>query len=142
MDDLQKMLQDVARYLASQAEVAAAYVFGSVAKGTVRQNSDVDVAVLFAAGLSREKRFELRLELAGELEDIVRRPVDLIDMQEAPLFLQHQVRRFGRLIVDKDRNGRIAYEVKSRREYFDFQYILDRRNNAMIAKLGGKLHGK
>ena len=42
----------------SKSGIEVAYLFGSVAKGKARSQSDVDVAALFSAGLSREERLD------------------------------------------------------------------------------------
>lgn len=60
-------------------EVSAAYLFGSVAKGRYHRNSDIDIAVLFIPGLSKTKRFDLRLDISGKLEDIAGWPVDVVN---------------------------------------------------------------
>ncbi|MGQ9498664.1 MAG: type VII toxin-antitoxin system MntA family adenylyltransferase antitoxin [Desulfotomaculales bacterium] len=131
------LVEAVSRYLAGQPDVTAAYVFGSVARGRHRPDSDLDVAVLFAPGTGDKlARFDRRLELEIALEKIVRRPVQVVDLAAAPLFLQHQVRKYGRLVVDKDRARRISFEVGSRRRYFDMQRVYRRRAAALYRKLG------
>jgi len=46
------------------------------------------------------------------------------------------VRKYGRLVVDKDRARRISFEVGSRRRYFDMQCVYRRRAAALFRKLG------
>ncbi|MEW5762028.1 MAG: nucleotidyltransferase domain-containing protein [Bacillota bacterium] len=131
------LVEAAGRYLAAQPDVTAAYVFGSVAQGRCRSGSDLDVAVLFAPGTEdRLARFDRRLELEIALEKIVHRPVQVVDLAAAPLFLQHQVRKYGRLIVDKDPARRISFEIGSRRRYFDMQRVYRRRAAALFRKLG------
>jgi len=132
---MEQLIQVITEYLSRQPAVSAAYLFGSTAKGTARPDSDIDIAVLFAAGIGKEECFDQRLGIAGALEDITGKRIDIVDLQHSPLFLQHQVRKYGRLILEKDRQYRIDYEVRSRREYYDFQYILERRNNALLGRL-------
>lgn len=70
----------------------AIYLFGSQATGDAIATSDVDLAVLV-----RGKIEPLRLwELAGELADIVHRPVDLVDLRAASTVMQHQIVSKGR----------------------------------------------
>ncbi|MTV50536.1 nucleotidyltransferase domain-containing protein [Heliobacillus mobilis] len=129
---MEKVIEEVKNVLYQEQTVSSAYLFGSIAKGRYRADSDLDIAVLFVPGLNKLKRFELRLELMGLLEEICQRRVDLIDLLEAPLFLQHQVRKYGKLIVEKDHAYRVRYEVQSRREYFDLQPVLERRQRALL----------
>jgi hypothetical protein len=55
------------------------------------------------------------------------------------LLLQHQVRRFGYLLFEKDHTYRVNFDVKSRREFFDFLPRLEKRNRQIINKV---LEGK
>jgi predicted nucleotidyltransferase len=70
----------------------AVYLFGSQASGEATHASDVDLAVLVAGPLE-----PLHLwKLAGELADIVHRPVDLIDLRSASTVMQYQIIISGR----------------------------------------------
>lgn len=124
-------------YLASQTDIAAAYLFGSLAKGTFRPGSDIDIAVLFVPGhLDKISRFNRRISLEIALTDLVHRSVHVVDLEEASPPLQYQVRKYGRLLVDKDKNYRVNFEVRSRRDYFDLQYFYRLQKEAMFKKLG------
>lgn len=60
------------------------YLFGSAAKGTMRDDSDVDLAV---SGLPPEKFFKA-LSVASRLLD---RPVHLIDLDEVTPFTRYLI---------------------------------------------------
>jgi predicted nucleotidyltransferase len=79
---------------ASAPEVAAAYLFGSVARGEGRPGSDVDVGVIMAKGVPRSFE-EFPMDLEGDLERALGRPVDLIVMNGAPVDLIHRILRDG-----------------------------------------------
>jgi Predicted nucleotidyltransferases len=135
-------LSQIIEYLHNHDKVSAAWLFGSVAAGKSGISSDIDIAVLFIPGLSKYERFDLKLYLAGELTPLAERDVDVVDMQSAPLYLQHQVRRTGRLIVEKDHTYRIEFDVHSRREYFDLVPVLELRDQRLIQRaIGGKHDG-
>ena len=102
--------------------VVCAYLFGSVARGEARPQSDIDVAVLF------EKPPAPRLDagpldLEGALERALCRPVQLVVLNRAPADLVHRVLRDGRVVLDRDRAARIRFEVDKRNEYFDLEPI-------------------
>lgn len=139
---MKNSLSKITEYLCNHPNVSAAWLFGSAAAGKSRKDSDIDIAVLFVPGLSKHERFDLRLCLAGEMTRLARRDVDIVDMQSAPLYLQHQVRKTGRLIMEKNHIYRVAFDVRSRREYFDLVPVLELRNRILIQKaLGGKQDG-
>jgi predicted nucleotidyltransferase len=96
----------------------AVYLFGSLARGTSTDASDVDVGVLF--GERQPATLEgLHLTLEGDLEKLIGRTVQLVVLDGAPVDLVHRVLRDGRLLLDRDPSRRIAFEVKARNEYFD-----------------------
>lgn len=105
--------------------LAAAYLFGSEARGTARTGSDVDVAVLFSAAPPKGLA-GLSFGLQGELERRLRRSVDLVVLNRAPADLVHRVLRDGLLVAERDRSHRIRFEVAKRNEYFDLLPFLRR----------------
>jgi uncharacterized protein len=102
--------------------VAAVYLFGSTARGDAHADSDVDVAVLFE--VTPPHTLHGRFALGSELERALGRPVDLIVMNDAPVDLRIRVLRDGELLVDRNKSMRIASEVRTRNEYFDFEPVL------------------
>ena len=108
---------------AAAADVAAAWLFGSFARGDARADSDVDVAVLY--GHTPAATFEaLPLRLEGEIERLLRRTTQVVVMNSAPADLRARVLRDGVLLVDRDPSLRIRFEVRTRNEWFDIQPIL------------------
>jgi predicted nucleotidyltransferase len=106
-------------------DVVAAYLYGSVARGTPRPTSDVDVAVLYP-GEPPATLAGLPLDLEVELERLLGAPVQVVVLNRAPVDLIHRVLRDGALLVDRDPATRIRFEVKARNEFFDLQPILAR----------------
>ena len=111
--------------LAAHGDVVAAYLFGSVARGTAKRGSDVDVAVLLRADPPRTVD-GLRLGLEGELERALGLPAQLVVLNRAPSDLTHRVLRDGILLLDRDPSARIRFEVDTRNRYFDLQPFLRR----------------
>ena len=105
--------------------MAAAYLFGSVARGTATPTSDVDVAILFSADPPRTID-GLHLGLEGELERGLGLPVQLVVLNRAPCDLIHRVLRDGVLLLDRDPSARIRFEVDARNRYFDLQPFVRR----------------
>ena len=112
-------LRDV---LKAEEDIVAAYLYGSVARGTQRHDSDVDLALLLESDPPDTLR-SLRLDLAMRIEERTGRPVQIGILNRAPCDLAHRVRRDGRILIDRDRRRRVAWEVKSRNEYFDMKPI-------------------
>ena len=105
------------------ADVAAAWLYGSIARGDARADSDVDVAVLFRH--TPAPTFDaLPLRLEGEIERLLRRTTQVVVMNGAPADLRARVLRDGVLLFDLDPSLRIRFEVRTRNEWFDIQPIL------------------
>ncbi|HEX6902427.1 MAG TPA: nucleotidyltransferase domain-containing protein [Thermoanaerobaculia bacterium] len=108
-------------YLGSHAEregIAAAWLFGSVARGTQRSGSDVDVGVLYSEDPPATLE-GLGFELQDELEGALRLPVQIVVLNRAPVDLIIRVLRDGKLLVERNRSKRVRFEVRSRNEYWD-----------------------
>ncbi len=101
----------------------AVYLFGSVARGTAHPGSDVDIGVLYQAlppATLLGQPFSDEADLAEQLA----RPVQVIVMNRAPVDLVHRIMRDGILVLEQDKSRRIAFEVRSRNEYFDLLPML------------------
>src|SRR5438132_4872778 len=104
----------VARFLRSRPEVQAAYIFGSVATGRARRDSDIDVGVLVSDKVMRRDPFQYRLELMTDLMSILKRDdVDLILLNEAPPLLAHRVLKNGKLIFERSTSARVVMRLMS-----------------------------
>lgn len=109
--------------LSGRPDVAAAYLFGSLARDTPRDDSDVDVGVLFATH-PRSTLDAGPLDLEADLERRLDRRVQVVVLNTAPADLRIRVLRAERLIVDRNPSARIRFEVGTRNEYFDLEPIL------------------
>ncbi len=112
-------------FAAQPGGIIAAYLFGSVARGTAGARSDVDVAVLYPAALPATLE-GLPLDLEGRIGQLLGRPVQVIVLNTAPVGLVHRVLRDGVLVLDSAKSARIRFEVRARNEFFDLQPILAR----------------
>jgi predicted nucleotidyltransferase len=123
-------------FAADAAGVVAVYLFGSVARGTAGERSDVDVAVLLAQDPPATLE-GLLLGLEARLERELETPVQVVVMNTAPPDLIHRILRDGRLVIERDRSARIRFEVDARNRYFDLQPFVARyRRRAPTAPSG------
>lgn len=125
--------QTLREFFASGAHgIIAAYLFGSVARGTAGSQSDVDVAVLYA--VTPPATLEgLPLDLERELGHVVGRPVQVLVLNTAPVGLVHRVLRDGVLVLDSAKSARIRFEVRARNEFFDLQPIVAQYRHRALA---------
>jgi predicted nucleotidyltransferase len=104
-------------------DIAAVYLFGSVARGEARPSSDVDVGVLYRTAPPRTLE-AVPAKMETDLTRALGRPVEVVVLDWAPVDLVHRVLRDGVLVLDRDRSRRIAFEVRARNVYWDIQPIL------------------
>ena len=104
-------------------DVIAAWLFGSVARGDARPDSDIDVALLTGRTEPPRTIEDLPLDLEADLSAVLGCTVQIVVLDRAPCDLIHRVLRDGRLLVDRDRGRRIRFEVDARNRYFDMQLI-------------------
>jgi predicted nucleotidyltransferase len=111
--------------LGKQRQVMFAYLHGSVL--TKNNPRDIDIAVYLYPKifdqLSRNGEISLSfaIPLEIDLEELLKRKVDVQVLNRAPLSFRYRLISDGILIVDKDSNLRSDFEYLSRVEYFDFK---------------------
>lgn len=116
-------------------EAMAVYLFGSVASGDARPESDVDLAVLNDGPLDPVFVWDVACDLAN----IVDAHVDLVDLRTASTVLQHQIVTKGRRLWARDAGADI-YEAFILSE----KTALDERNAGLYADIlrEGRVYGR
>jgi predicted nucleotidyltransferase len=107
-------------------EIAAVYLFGSVARGTDVDGSDLDLGLLFGPDAPVDESHRLLGDLAAQLESAAGgRPIDLVVLNaQGPVFC-HEVILEGRLIYESDRERRIDFESDTIIHALDFRPTLE-----------------
>jgi len=122
--------------LLTDDRIAALYLFGSHAYGVGRPASDIDIGVLLSAGVKRDEYFSLRLHYIGRCMDLLGTDkVDLVVLNAAPLTLAYEVMTRGRLLYERSREERVAFEADRVGKYLDFKPFLDVQVHATKAHL-------
>lgn len=126
MAKIDEDIKRVAQYFRGRREVCALYIFGSAAKGALRADSDIDVAVLVDEAKPGKKNFErLKREYYAASPDFSLRAVDIVVLNTAPVYLKYRILKTGTLLFEKDRKQRVAFTAKALTEYLDFKHIED-----------------
>jgi predicted nucleotidyltransferase len=114
-------------HILKKQNVVFAYLFGSQAKGTAGRLSDTDVAVFFDDRIPRNEHFDARLEVLGELTDLLKTDnIDVAVLNDAPPLLAHRILKEGVLIFSDNDKVRLAYEVRAVLKYLDWSSFLDK----------------
>jgi predicted nucleotidyltransferase len=113
----EKIIQKIiSRLFEQHDEILTVYIFGSFI--SARYFSDIDIGIIAAIDLSKPLEFELELE--NRLEKVIKYPVDVRILNQAPLSFAQNVFRSGRVIIDKNPNLRADFEGRILKQYFDF----------------------
>jgi uncharacterized protein len=101
-DELATHITAIQQVLGAFDFIKLALLFGSVAKGTARADSDLDIAVEGLEPLSAQQRIALIEQLASATG----RPVDLIDLKTVTQPLLNQIMQTGvRVVGSSDRHA-------------------------------------
>lgn len=105
---------ELVRYMRqSVPSLIALYRFGSQAKGGVRPESDVDLALLAREPIPSMRQFEMAQELATQLHC----DVDLVDLRTVSTVMRMQVLSAGVCLDASDEPARREFEMYAYADY-------------------------
>jgi len=103
-------------------KIDMAFLYGSWAYGFPREDSDVDMAILFQEGIEREDRFDKVTTISLELTEILRKEVSVLSIEEEfpkpVLYYNAIVRGIGVFLRDFTRY--VDLKLSAIREMEDF----------------------
>jgi predicted nucleotidyltransferase len=145
MLNLDKIIPELHNFFARQADVVLAYIYGSYATVQAREDSDLDIAILYREDIAPGEQVRLSLRYANEIRKLTRASVE-IDIRElnlAPADFKMQVIKPRQCLYAVDGRERVRFEAEVIIEYLDFKPVLDLYYNTMLQNLseGNTLYG-
>lgn len=122
----------------ARAGVVLCYLHGSVAKGTAREDSDVDVAVLFEH-LPKDTIKATAVVVAALEGFVPERELDIAILNEADPLLVQTVASRGMLLYGRSADDRLQLEFCALREYEASRRVVDLGRRLALARVGLKL---
>lgn len=105
--------------------ISLIYIFGSFAKETNRDNSDIDIAVL----LNGDIDVYSKLNIFGALVDIFKiENIDLVILNNANEVLKFQVIKYGKIIYMESLYTKVMFESRTMSEYMDKEHFRNTQN--------------
>jgi len=103
-----KMLELLKGYFSRRKDIVFAFLFGSAAKGKIRREGDVDIAVYFWPEKDIEwevlnKTYKGESRIGLDLERLLKKEVDLVVLNRTRAVLADEIVRKGKPIIIKDR---------------------------------------
>lgn len=115
-----------------------AYLFGSVAQGRERADSDLDVAVQFGDPIAPERYGELRVQILTDLVGLTHTDdVDLVVLDDASPLLAFKVIDTGRLFLG-ERLQQVRFEVRTIQRYIDTAPLRRKLEAALCARVASQ----
>ena len=131
MHDLKQLKNTLHNVLRSFPEVEAAFLFGSVAEGRAREGSDIDLALVPADNLLKERK----LELLAAMTEAGLDNLDLVILDIEDPVLRYEAIRQNCLVYAREGFDRGGYYSRGMREYFDIEPILAVQREAYKKRL-------
>jgi predicted nucleotidyltransferase len=131
-------VETIIKVLAEESDVLFAFLFGSYAKGTQDDKSDIDIAVYLKDEGLLERVPLYPSKLAIKIENALdeKKTVDIRILNGSTLRFKSQVLRYGKLLHSKDEKKRIEFETYSLLQYYDFKPHLEMYDAARKVRLG------
>jgi hypothetical protein len=132
-------VNEIRAFLQEQKHVKVAYLFGSRAKGRVGPLSDFDIAILLDRHLNKQESFNYRLSLLNDLSSILKtRKLDVVIMNNAPLLLNYNIIKKGKVLYCRDELARVRFETYVLSRYLDRKYYDERHIKRGIKRMAEK----
>jgi len=108
---------ELKKFFEKNYDILLAFVFGSVAKGRERDESDIDIAILF----SKSPSFDASFKIKDEISDILKKEVDLAILNDTSPILGMQVLKYGKLLFERNKGEYSKFFVKTMNFYYDLK---------------------
>jgi len=127
---VKKEKKAITEILRKRSDVLFAYLFGSNVKGYGNPDSDWDVAIYFKQELKRNGRWP-EFELEADLSNAIGAQAQVIILNRPlPPVFGFEIIKHGSVLIDRNPNLRIDFENRILRQYYDWQYFLNRQIEA------------
>lgn len=137
MEEIKVELEKIQKLLIERFQPLAIILFGSFARGTQNNESDIDIAIV---ATNNDKKYLFSVK--QELEEITSKDIDLVNLTDLNMSegFKYEILMNGKLLYCQDEYKFDMYKIDTCREYLDFnesrQEIIDRIKN------GGTIYGK
>lgn len=112
-----EIIKKIKDYCLRRDDITMSFLIGSVARETMREESDIDIAVYFSSDrIEMEDRDHLHEDqeddVHADLTKLLGREIDLIVLNRAPAYICDEAVRKGRPIIIKEQGVYIDYLLR------------------------------
>lgn len=132
----EEMKKQIIELLRLKFDCEAIVLFGSYARNTQREDSDIDIAIKSKRTISKIDIFDM----IQDLERITKKDIDLVDLNQITDVFRYEILMNGETLYCEDDVQFDLYKLDMFREYLELnesrKYIVNR------VKEGGTIYGK
>lgn len=134
--DVGSLFPALVEELARDPVIDVLYLYGSRVVGPVTPLSDVDLAVLVAPTVEKDRLFDLHLRLIGDATRILQTDeADLQIVNSMPVQMQYSVLQSKRVLFCRDEVRRVNFESSVLVRYLDLKPMLEEQFRAMHRRI-------
>ncbi len=131
--EIPPLLEKLKLSLENDPDIIFCFLFGSYGKNQISPLSDVDLAFYLREDVNTfEKKLDL-IEITGRL--LGTDEIDLVILNEAPATLVREIINTGKVLICKDENKMIEFEIRKLREFFDTQFLREFSEKQLIRRI-------
>jgi len=123
LDEIEKKIKKI---LTNNLSPKLIYIFGSMITNRVRNDSDIDIAILTDKQIDEYQLYMISQQLADDLK----REVDIVDLKRASTVFKAEILRNGKLIYNSDNQEKMHFQLGVLRDYV----FLNERRREIINK--------
>jgi len=123
LDEIEKKIKKI---LINNLSPKLIYIFGSMITNRVRNDSDIDIAILTDKQIDEYQLYMISQQLADDLK----REVDIVDLKRASTVFKAEILRNGKLIYNSDNQEKMHFQLGVLRDYV----FLNERRREIINK--------
>jgi len=116
-----ELKKGIRRVLQNHEEVLAAYIYGSVARGHQRQESDIDLGLLLRDDFVPDALYPARIAEEIATKCVLRQELGVRTLNGMPLTFLHQVLKHRVLVFTRDDRRRVEFETCVYDMYLDYK---------------------
>lgn len=138
MNSKKQIQSKLNEFLQRRPEISFAYIFGSFTQS--ENYHDIDIAVFLNENFDKNdlKKFPYGYEssIAAALTNLLHTDkIDIVVLNTAPPLITNRIINTGKLLFDKNKFNRIAFENKSRKIFIDNENFRKIRTYYLLNKL-------
>jgi len=110
LDEIEKKIKKI---LINSLSPKLIYIFGSIITNRVRNDSDIDIAILADKQIDEYQLYMISQQLADDLK----REVDIVDLKRASTVFKAEILRNGKLIYNSDNQEKMHFQLRVLQDY-------------------------